>query len=110
MKRRARRRPKPAAQAEVSNGRPAVPERELQRDGGCGEAGDQKGDLYRQPAHLCRSKNHRHRSGGVSVLVDEAAEELGAQQSAAAEVVGRGGVFLSIIEPKLMGFLLVDRV
>ncbi|MEU4770149.1 hypothetical protein AB0H12_43715 [Actinosynnema sp. NPDC023794] len=41
---------------------------------------------------LCRSKGHRCWSSGVSVLVDEPAQDAGAVQSVGVEVVYRGGV------------------
>lgn len=54
------------------------------------------GDLTVIGYWVRRSRSRRRRSGGVSVLVDEAAEDSGARRSAVAEVVGRGGVSLSV--------------
>jgi predicted naringenin-chalcone synthase len=45
---------------------------------------------------MCRSKSRRCRSSGMSVFVDEAAEDAGAEQSASVEVVHRGGMFLRL--------------
>ncbi|MDU0293512.1 leucine zipper domain-containing protein [Saccharothrix longispora] len=42
--------------------------------------------------NLCRSRSHRCWSGSVSVLVDESAEDAGAEHSVGVEVVYRGGV------------------
>ncbi|MDU0294731.1 hypothetical protein [Saccharothrix longispora] len=41
---------------------------------------------------VCRSRSHRCWSGSVSVLVDEFAEDAGAEHSVGVEVVYRGGV------------------
>jgi hypothetical protein len=44
---------------------------------------------------LCRSRSHRCWSSGVSVLVEDAAQDAGAVQSVGVEVVYRDGVLLS---------------
>jgi hypothetical protein len=45
-------------------------------------------------AILCRSKSHRCWSSGMSVLIDKAAEDAGAEHSEGVGVVCRGGVLL----------------
>jgi len=44
--------------------------------------------------NLCRSKSRRCWSSGISVLVDESAEDAGAEHSAGVGVVHCGGVLL----------------
>lgn len=45
---------------------------------------------------LCRSKSRRRTSGGLSVLVDDTAEDAGAQESAAVEVMHGDGLLVGV--------------
>ncbi|QLH20580.1 hypothetical protein [Streptomyces sp. Rer75] len=47
-------------------------------------------------AMLCRSKSHRCTSCRMSVFVDEAAEDPGAQDCVDVEVIRRGALFVSV--------------